>query len=101
MCPEALRALRNSKFAATRATGTYLNLPSHSEVMIKGRVHFFDQWTGPLSTLKHRRKAALRRHTSGQSVYMKLGNTIVWTGTVIRRRTPVDRSLPQVHSRVP
>ncbi|PFH35806.1 hypothetical protein BESB_054570 [Besnoitia besnoiti] len=50
------------KFAAMKATGTYLNLPRHSNVKIRARVHFFDQWTG-------------------QSVYMKLRNTIVWTGT--------------------
>ncbi|EPR61882.1 hypothetical protein TGRUB_234507 [Toxoplasma gondii RUB] len=50
------------KFAANRATGTYLNVPRHSEVKIKARVHFFDEWTG-------------------QNLYMKLGNTIVWTAS--------------------
>jgi len=48
------------KFGATQATGLYPSLPSHKEVKVKARVHFFDQW-------------------EGQSLYLKAGNTIIWT----------------------
>ncbi|GIX62661.1 uncharacterized protein BcabD6B2_20960 [Babesia caballi] len=60
------------KLSKGRVNRFYVGIPTHSEIRVTGRVHFFDQWNGKVSYGTHYVDA-------GETLSLKVDDATVWS----------------------